>query len=273
MAIEKFLEENEDPSSGKTTFYKDVNVKRVLLCLHGLQTSTTHDLTEFKKYFDEVNPNPNWEVVLVDLYKFGDKKTYGTKNVVRAAEKATEEYLNKGYVVYVLAYSFSASIGARLCVLHPEIEKLVLVSPTIYVLRTGLMKGYIKLFIKHLKFNHKYKKKLKKKKNMAKIVKSSSKGFPKLIATVTGTVWGNRKYCKLIQNKVFVSVGKEDELCIPSTFTYISKKSKSSVSLSKIYPSQNHTMIYNRDTGLEAYKDILYFLFHIAKNDEDADIE
>ena len=38
--------------------------------------------------------------------------------------------------------------------------------------------------------------------------------------------------------------------------------------LKKIYPSLDHTMIINKETGIDAYNDILKFVFHMNLSNE-----
>lgn len=202
------LLENEPPSTELTQEIPGLVVKKVLICLHGFQSSKEHDLKAFKDYFESLNDNPNLEVCLVDLFEFGEKETYNSKKMFRKADETVRDYLAKGYVVYMLAYSFSVGIAARICSEHPEIEKLVLVSPTIYLIKTGLLQGYISLLIKHMKVTRM----MKKRKRMLKASKTMNPGFFILAIAIAASIRKNRKYLKKLSCKVFIFKGSEDEL-------------------------------------------------------------
>ncbi len=253
----------------QTTFFEKVNVKRVLICFHGFQTSTIHDLDVFKNYFLKVNKNLNYEVCLVDLYDFGQEDTYKAHLMMKRATEAVDSYLNKGYIVYLLAYSFSAGIAAKIAMEHPEITKIVLVSPTIYLIKTGLISGYFRLIGKHLRLKAMYRKKLEKMPG----VKSGNKGFVRLALQIAKATSKYRPYLKGLKCKVLMLKGSKDELSIAPTFSYISKKSSSATTMSKIYPGKDHVMITTITDGKQAFDDILLFIFHMnSKETEDEKI-
>lgn len=257
------LKINQYPITQQTAFYKTVGIKKVLICLHGFETTKTHDITSFKKYFERVNISDEFEVVLINLYDYGDKRTYRHKLMLIKAENACREYLNRGYIVYLLAYSFSAGIAARCCTDFPQIEKLTLISPTIYVLKTKLLSGYAKLLGKRYKFKAKYKKKATK-----MFVKDHSAGLTKLLINILIATVKYRKYLKSLRCKVFMVKGNDDEVCITNTFSYISKKSKNTITMSKVYPNEDHMMIISLEHGKMVYDDVLRFNFHIEKGDD-----
>lgn len=257
------LELNQVPITQQTTFYKTIGIKKVLICFHGFETTKTHDITAFKQYFESVNVSGEFEVALVNLYDYGNKKTYRHKTMLLRAENACREYLNRGYMVYILAYSFSAGIAARCCTDFPQIEKLTLISPTIYVLKTKLLSGYCKLLGKRLKFKAKYKKKAAK-----MIARDHSAGITKLLINILIATVKYRKYLKSLRCKVFMVKGNNDEVCITNTFSYISKKSKNTITMSKVYPNEDHMMIISKEHGKMVYDDVLRFNFHIEKGDD-----
>lgn len=188
---------------------------------------------------------------------------------MKRATEAVEDYLKKGYIVYLLAYSFSVGIAAKIADEHPEITKIVLVSPTIYLMKTGLINGYCRLIAKHFRLKAMYRKKLSKMPG----VKSGNKGFVKLAFQIARATTKYRPYLKGLKCKVLMLKGSEDELSISPTFSYISKKSSSATTMSKIYPGKDHVMITTEKDGKDAFDDILLFIFHMSfKEKEDEKI-
>jgi esterase/lipase len=179
--------------------------------------------------------------------------------------------LEKGYVVYLMAYSFSVGIAAKLCVEFPSIEKLVLVSPTIYIVKTGLLPGYVKMLGKRMEFNRKYRKE-KKHQAVIKKTKANNTGVVKLAFRISHAILKYRKYLKEIRCKMLLIKGKKDELSIPQTFTYITKKTEKAITMIKVYPEENHIMIMSLSHGKRAYDDILRFVYHFSSGEENEDL-
>jgi esterase/lipase len=253
-------------AADQTSFFQKSNVRRVLICFHGFQVSRTHDFTQFKAFFEENNPKPGFfEVALVSLYDFGDPKTYKPRLMIRRAEEAVESYRKKGYVIYLLAYSFSATIAARLAVEYPEIQKITLVSPTISLLKTGILRGYLKLLRKYLRMKRRLKPRLNDSQK-AKVKKEG--GMFKLAWAIARIIHQNRHYLKKVSCKVFMLKGQEDELSVGNTFTSIAKETSRAISSTTIYPGGDHVMIINLATGRKAYCDILSFNFHFCFAEE-----
>lgn len=249
---------NAKPETINTTFFKKQDVKRVLLCLHGFKTQSRHDCEDFRKYFNRVNTNKNFDVVNVTFYEWGNPKTYHHVSFYEKCKKTVQEYLDKGCVVYILAYSFSASLGAKLCVDFPQIEKLVLVAPTTYLVKTRLLYNYLAFAAKQIHFKFKYKNKAKK-----IMKKNKTERIITLFWAMTFTLTSYRKYLKKLKCKVFMIKGAKDEFSINHTFSYVSYKAKDAITISKVYPGHNHTMFMDVKRGKDAFKDVLYFIFHI----------
>ena len=244
----------------RTSFYKTIQVKRVLICFHGFMTSSWHDCTAFKKYFDSINDNPNFEVELVNLYTWGDKSTYSSKSFYKLAYEAVKKHIDKGEIVYLLSYSFSADLAARLTCEFPQIEKLCLISPTTYIVKTKLLASYISMAVKNLKLRLKYKRKAKK-----IIQKTKMDGIVRLAINIAKSIVKNRKYLKYVNCKVFMCKGNKDEFSISQTFHYISRKSKNAIIMSKTYPDENHVMFCTLEHGIRVFQDVLRFTFHMKK--------
>ena len=254
---------NDVISLRRTGFFSLKGVKKVLICFHGFQTSLKHDLQDFKTYFDEVNQNKFNEVCLASLYTLGDKKTYSHKKMYEKARTIVKDYIDRGYLVYILAYSFSSGLCAKICNEFSEVSKLVLVSPTTYLLKTRLLINYIIIAIKHIKFRLKYGNKGK-----ALLKKNKSNGVIKLSIAISVSIVHFRKFLKKVRCRIFMIKGNKDEFSITNTFSYISMKAERAITQSKIYPSLDHTMIINKETGIDAYNDILKFVFHMNLSNE-----
>ena len=257
------LSVKEDVNLGSTNFYNKVSVKRVLLCFNGFTTNKKHDLLIFKNFFDRHNINKNYDVKLVWLYDVGNTKSYNEKSMYKRAYDATKKELDKGNIVYLLGYSFSANITARLAVEFPSIEKICLISPTTYLIKTSLLFSYIQFAFKNLKFRLKYKNRANK-----FLKKTKIDGVVKLTYEIAKSIAKNRRYLKKVDCKVFMTKGGSDNLSITDTFNYIAKKSKNAIIISKIYPNRGHTMIMAIESGRLTFQDVLSFIFHMSFNDE-----
>lgn len=145
----------------------EVKVKRVIICCNGFINTKKHNLKCFKDYFETINTDENNEVCLISLYSPEDKTTYNRNKQYNVLKSKIDEYVQKNYIIYLLGYSYTASFVAKAASEYPEhIRKLILISPTIYLLKTKLLWNYLKVAAKYI--HMKIKNPVRTKKAMSK---------------------------------------------------------------------------------------------------------
>ena len=247
------------------------NAKIVIICVHGFINSERHDFLEFKDYFDKINTKKNLEVKLAYLYDPTDKKTYKHKLMYRKLLDFCQSYADKGYIIYLLGYSFSAGICAHVSSQIPQVRKLILASPTIYLVKTKLLRTYLKVAYKSIKLRIKHGKKA------ARIMaKMKTKGVVRLSYNIALATFRERKWFRKVKCKTLMFKGSDDSYVTSSTFYTITKRIKKAPSTMKVYPGKDHLMIIHITSGKIAYDDILAFAFHFKtseQREEEEDIE
>lgn len=245
------------------TLYLTEHAKMVIICAHGFINNNRHDLTDFKEYFDRINTKPNLEVVPVFLYDPQDKKTYKHKKMTQTLLAKVKEYADNGYIIYLLGYSFSAGICAHVASVVPQVRKLILVAPTIFLIKTKLLGIYLKVAYKNIKLRIKHGKKA------ARIMeRMKTKGVIRLSFNIALATFRERKWFRKVPCKTMMLKGSEDSFASSNTFHTISKRIKKASSTMKIYPKQSHLMILHYDQGKSAFDDILSFTYHFKFNEE-----
>jgi esterase/lipase len=230
--------------------------KEVLICLHGYQTSSTHDLQAFKDYCLEHRLlKENQEISLVSLYEWENSKTYTAKAMYQKAAEAVRGYIEKGYEVSVLAYSFSAPFAGLLSQQY-HLQKIILVSPTIFLVRSGLIMKYVKLLFKVIRLhsaNKEMSKKVFQKVNFGSLVELT-------YASVVSIVH-YRRFLKKVDTPLLYLKGKEDAISLDQTFFYIGKRSQGALKIACFYPKCDHMMIASKEQGPRSFQDIVSFVF------------
>lgn len=146
----------------------EVKVKRVIICCNGFINTKKHNLKCFKDYFETINTDENNEVCLISLYSPEDKTTYNRNKQYNVLKSKIDEYVQKNYIIYLLGYSYTAGFVAKAASEYPEhIRKLILISPTIYLLKTKLLWNYLKVAAKYI--HMKIKNPVRTKKAMSKV--------------------------------------------------------------------------------------------------------
>ena len=182
-----------------------------------------------------------------------------------------QSYADKGYIIYLLGYSFSAGICAHVSSQIPQVRKLILASPTIYLVKTKLLKTYLKVAYKSIKLRIKHGKKA------ARIMaKMKTKGVVRLSYNIALATFRERKWFRKVKCKTLMFKGSDDSYVTSSTFNTITKRIKKAPSTMKVYPGKDHLMIIHITSGKIAYDDILAFAFHFKtseQREEEEDIE
>ena len=253
----------------RDTLFLTEHAKMVIICAHGFINNDRHDLQEFKDYFDRINTRKNLEVQLVYLYDPTDKKSYKHKLMYQRLLTKCQEYANKGYIIYILGYSFSAGMCAHVASLVPQVRKMVLVAPTIYLIKTKLLGNYLKVAYKDIKLRLKHGKKA------ARIMeKMKTKGVVRLSYNIALATFRERKWFRKVKCKTLMLKGSEDSFASSNTFHTISKRIFKKVpSTMKVYPGQDHLMILHIEKGKIAYDDILNFTYHFKTSEQREEAE
>lgn len=243
-------------------------VKRVMICCNGFINTKNHPLSEFKNYFDSINSDPNKTVVTINLYDPADKKTFKRKKQYNVLIEEVQRYAKENYIIYLLGYSYTCGISARISTMFPQVKKLILISPTLYLLKTKLLFSYLKTAFKYIKLRCSHPNKSKK--TMSKLNK---RGTIPLSYNVAKTIFKDRKYFKKVHCRVFVGKAQDDELCVGKTLWKITHKLEQNRVTLKSYPSGGHTMIMHQDRAQTCFDDILSFAFHIKNAQDQRDEE
>lgn len=242
---------------------QNIPVKRIMICCNGFINTKNHACLEFSDYFHSINKNLDMEVITIDLYDPRDPKTYKRKLQRKVLIDEVSKWADKNYIIYLLGYSYSAGICAHVSTLFPQVRKLILISPTLYLLKTRLLVSYLKTAAKYLKIRFRHPRKSKSAMNRMR-----TKGIIRLSYNVARSIFSERKYFKKVRCKVFVGKAINDSFCIGKTLWKITHSLELNRVTLKSYPQGGHNMIMHLDSGKECFDDILLFAFHF-KNPED----
>lgn len=238
------------------------SAKMVIICSHGFINSERHDFAEFKAYFDSINERKNLEVELCYLYDPLDKKTYRHKLMFQKLLGMCQDYARRGYIIYLLSYSFSAGMCAHAAAMIPQVRKIILAAPTIFLIKTKLLGTYLRVAYKDIKLRIKHGKKA------ARIMeKMKTKGVVRLSYNIALATFRERKWFRKVPCKTLMIKGSNDSFAASNTFHTISRRIKKAPSTMKVYPNENHLMVIHLEHGKKAYDDILNFTFHFKISD------
>lgn len=232
--------------------------KTVLLCTNGFQTTDTHDSLPMKEYFENTFKDEfeNCEVDVVKLFEPSDKKTHRTQYFEMQLDKAINEYIKKGYYIYLMGYSFSSALVCKMAKKYQKyILRIVLVAPIYDTLINNMIPGYIKYAYKFHKLNKKYGKKVSK-----AIGRQTVKGLPGLLISIFVSILENKKYFKKVTQPTLLIRGCDDVLCTTHAINKVSKKVKGETEL-YLYPKMTHGILKSVRLNGVVYEDILNFNF------------
>jgi esterase/lipase len=259
--IQVIKEKNE-----KIEIYRPLR-KTVLLCTNGFQTTDTHDSLPMKEYFENTFKEecPQCEVALVKLFEPGDKKTHHKQCFERQLDKAIREYIDKGYNIYLLGYSFSAALVCKMARKYQKyVLRVILVAPVYDTIINHMLPGYCKYAYKFHKLNKKYGKKVSK-----AIGRQTVKGLPGLLLAIFDSILANRKYFRKVTQPTLLIRGTEDILCTSHAIKKVSGKIKGENEL-YLYPKMSHGILKSVRLNGIVYEDILNFAFdtsfHLENN-------
>ncbi len=232
--------------------------KTVLLCTNGFQNADIHDATNMLEYFKQnfAAEFSNCEVMPVQLFHPADKKTHHAHLYEEILESAIKRYIDDGYDIVLMGYSFSASLAAKMQYKYSKhIQKLILVAPIYDTIVNGMINGYIQYVIKFHKLSKKYGPRVAK-----AMGRNTTKGMIGLLLSILKSILCCRGYYKKITCDTLILRGDKDELCNPHSIKKIRKHLRVKNALYR-YPSMDHGMLKTIRDNKVAYEDILHFAF------------
>lgn len=232
--------------------------KSVLICMNGYQTMDTHDSTAMNEYFENnfKNDYPLCEIDLLLLFEPADVKTHNVKKMEKKIEDEIVKYEDLGYDIYILGYSFSCGLAAKMAYKHNKsIKKVILAAPINDILLSNMIPYYLKYVYKFYKFNKKYGAKVAK-----SIGRQTVKGMFGLLVVIFLTILKNRGYFKKITQDTLLLRGSEDLLCPKHSLKHVERKLHCNYNKC-IYTGLTHSLLKTLKSSGIVFEDILNFAF------------
>lgn len=232
--------------------------KTALLCTNGFQNADIHDATAMKEYFEAnfAKDYPECEIVPVQLFHPAEPKTHRAHLYQKILEGKIREYIDKGYDIVLMGYSFSAALACKMQYRYAKhIRKLVLVAPIYDTIVNHMIEGYVRYVLKFRRLSKKYGAAVAK-----AMGRNTTKGMIGLLLSILRSILFCRKYYKKVTCDTIIIRGEEDELCTPHSLHKVRYKMKSRNILYS-YKKMNHGILKTlRDNG-PVFEDILSYAF------------
>lgn len=244
-------------TNGKLIFAKPTE-KTVLICTNGFQTTDTHDAMGMHDYYVQKFQNdfPECEVAPVRLFEASDKKTHHSRIYEKRLQSAIESYIEKGYRIILMGYSFSGALVSKMAYLYRKhIDKVILVAPIYDTILNNMIPGYLRYAKKFKDLEKKYGSRVS-----SAMGRQTVKGMLGLLFTILYSILKNRKYMRRIQQDTILLRGDQDPMCSEHS----AKKVLSSLQGNYgfyLYTGLNHTMLKSLRLNGIVYEDILHFAF------------
>ena len=192
--------------------------ERIVLLAHGFMIHDSHDLKWFYNYVSTSEEFKGYEFKLIKLYDRSKGKTSKPKVMEKFLKNEVQGYLDLGYDVTLVGYSFSCGLVAKVA-RDLNIKGVIHFAPSIKLIKTNLLKMHIDNAWKTLKLRLKYgKKKAKKIMNRTK-----TSGLVVLSYHIALSMIKYRKYFK--SNTPFIIFrGIEDTYCLQEDVVWILKR-------------------------------------------------
>ena len=232
--------------------------KTVLLCTNGFQTTDTHDSLPMQEYFNNVFKKevPLAEIALVKLFEPSIKSTHKTKAFEKQLEDTIKSYIEKDYEIFLMGYSFSAALTAKMAKkYHHHVTRVIFVAPVYDTLINNAIPHYIKYAWKFHKLTKKYGKKVS-----SAIGRQTVQGLGGLLIAIFISILENRKYFSKISQPTLLIRGLDDILCTEHTIKKVNHKIKGE-SETYLYPKMTHGILKNVKLDGGVYEDIFHFCF------------
>lgn len=213
-------------------------MKKVLLCVHGFMVHDDHDFNLFETYFHEQIDDPNLEIVKVFLYNRLNRKTIHHEAMFKELISITKKYIEEGYQVTLIGYSFSCSLVARAAKVL-NLDRVVFISPTNKLWKTKQIFKYVHIGLQSLKIRFKYG----KKRSQRIMEKTKLTNTFKIALCIMRSTIKNRRYYKYVNVPCLIFKGQKDNLTLDSTIKEISHKIKSKYRGIYMFPNYDHFFI------------------------------
>lgn len=233
--------------------------KTVLICANGFQTTDTHDAAPIRDYFVQnfQQDYPDCEVVPVLLFEPSDTKTHHKKIYEQRLSSAIEKYIDLGYDIMLMGYSFSGSLVSKMAYVYREhVSRVILVAPIYDTIMNNMIPGYLKYAKKFSQLQKKYGNKVSK-----AMGRQTVNGMFPLLVSIFLSILANRRYMRKITQETLVIRGLEDVM-----FTdHALKKVVSHLSAPHnvyLYPKTTHGCLKSVRLNGAVFEDILHFAFN-----------
>lgn len=228
-------------------------MKKIVLLVHGFMIHDSHDFTWFYNHVSECEKFKDIEFKLVKLYSRVEPKTSKPKNMYKTLKNEVLFYMNKGYEVSLIGYSFSCVLVAKIA-REFNLKGVVYFAPSLKLIKTKLFSTHVKNAFKTLKMRLKHGK--KKAKKIMERTKTSG-----VIILSLHIFYTMLKYRKCFKNNVsyFVLRGKDDTYCLQDDIAWIISKSNANYSKVKTVEGKDWNHFFVRRDYLNPYEaDLVY---------------
>lgn len=234
--------------------------KRIVLLVHGFMIHDSHDFTWFYDYVTNCPDFKNCEFKLIRLYDRTKGKTSRPKVMEKTLKNEILHYLNDGYDVSLIGYSFSCSLVAKVAK-DLNLKGVIYFAPSIKLLKTKLFSMHLKNAFKTLKLRIKHGN-AKAQKIMDR---TKTSGIVILSLHISLTMLKYRKYFK--SNVPFIVLrGYDDTYCLQDDVAWIASKTKANYVKTLTIRGQDWNHFFVRRENLVGgipSQEVLSFLKHV----------
>jgi len=231
--------------------------KQVIICFHGFRTTNLDESHDFYLFLQYINKNKelySGEVKLVNFYDLDNKTTFKPKQWLNIGYKIAEEYLEKGYTVYIVGYSVGAILAAAVASKYP-VEKIILLSPAFRLLGGKLLVNNLVYFLKYMKLRILHPKIVKRFK------KKKKKTIPiSLIFAMLGCIIRYHRMVKNVSSQALIVLGLQDKYVPMRAANYALKQMKSRDKQLWLVDDVNHLFVFSPQIAPSIYKRLLQFI-------------
>lgn len=233
--------------------------KTALICANGFSTTDTHDSIALHEYFDKNFKAgfPLCEIVPVRLFEPSKRETHSHKHFEKAYREKIEEYIAKGYDIFLLGYSFSASLTAKRACKYPDsVKRVILVAPVYDTIVNNRIPGYIRYAWKFHKLRKKYGKKVS-----SSICRETTVGRGRTLVEILVSILTNRRYIRKLMTPSLIIHGTSDELSTEHAIKKVDSKIPGEHELF-VYENRTHAIRKSARANGVVFEDILHFSFN-----------
>ncbi len=235
------------------------NQKTVLICTNGYQTTDTHDATALYDYYKQnfQKDFPECEIELALLFEAHIVKTHHARLYEKKLRRVIEEYIAKGYRIYLMGYSFSCSLVAKMAHIYKNnIDRLILVAPIYDTILNNMIPNYLRYAKKFKVLQKKYGNRVSN-----SMGRHTVKGMFGLLCSIFYSILKNRRYLRHIKQDTLILRGDSDPMCSEHSMKKVLSKIKGNYAF-YLYSGMNHTMLKTVRLNGIVFEDILHFAFN-----------